>query len=539
MISTNDNKIDVLEEVLKCINEDWIFKGVNNDIKVPIELINEDELNLLHIVNDLYFVESINRLKETEQNNKEQLNILTGISEYHKLLVFLKYIYQVELKRFVNDMIENDGKKRQYDLVNPIFKNLSSIWDYLFLDSEVGFNPSKIVIIILFYDLFLGYLQNNETSYYSYKIFSKQIANNLNEDFQNYIINDDKDKFLRIINSLIIRIENTNNIFNNLINKCQHSLLFTFTITDYKEFSKGSFLKSTIKEFKKKLRNNEKLYDILETDVNCLATMSFNNKKYISINGLDTYEKSQKKYENRKKMISLITDIIENENIKYVEISDETRYYLKESDDKATSKVNNNFIDYRMYEAYIDSNKVNKNNRMFTCCERKLIAEALKENKNENRKKIISLIIDKIENENIKYVETSDGTRYYFEEDDAKATLKENKNENRKKIISLITDKIENENIKYVETSDETRYYFEGPDAKATLKENKNENRNFIKLTIAMKPCELCRRAIKYTKIKENLHISINRPKKISSLKENNLGEMDELAEEIFNSKRK
>ena len=496
MISTNDNNIDVLEEVLKCINEDWIFKGVNNDIKVPIELINEDELKLLHIVNDLYFVESINRLNESEQSNKEQLNILTDISEYHKLLVFLKYIYQVELKKFVNDMIENDGKKIQYDLVNPIFKNLSSIWEYLFLDFEVGFDPSKIVIIILFYDLFLGYLQNNETSYYSYKTFSKQIANDLNEAFRNHILNDNKDNFLQIINSLIFLIENTNNTFNNLINKCQHSLLFTFTITDYKEFSKGSFLKSTIKEFKKKLRNNEKLYEILETDVNCLATMSFNNKKYITINGLDAYEKSQKKYENRKKMISIITDIIENENIKYVEISDETRYYLKESDDKAISKVNNNFIDYRMYKAYINSNKVNKLNklnRMFTCCERKLIAEALKENKNENRKKI----------------------------------------------ISLITDIIENENIKYLETSDETRYYFEGPDAKATLKENKNENRNLIKLTIAMKPCELCRRAIKYTKIKENLHISINRQKKISSLKENNLGEMDELAEEIFNSKRK
>ena len=496
MISTNDNNIDVWEEVLKCINEDWIFKGVNNDIKVPIELINEDELKLLHIVNDLYFVESINRLNESEQSNKEQLNILTDISEYHKLLVFLKYIYQVELKKFVNDMIENDGKKIQYDLVNPIFKNLSSIWEYLFLDFEVGFDPSKIVIIILFYDLFLGYLQNNETSYYSYKTFSKQIANDLNEAFRNHILNDNKDNFLQIINSLIFLIENTNNTFNNLINKCQHSLLFTFTITDYKEFSKGSFLKSTIKEFKKKLRNNEKLYEILETDVNCLATMSFNNKKYITINGLDAYEKSQKKYENRKKMISIITDIIENENIKYVEISDETRYYLKESDDKAISKVNNNFIDYRMYKAYINSNKVNKLNklnRMFTCCERKLIAEALKENKNENRKKI----------------------------------------------ISLITDIIENENIKYLETSDETRYYFEGPDAKATLKENKNENRNLIKLTIAMKPCELCRRAIKYTKIKENLHISINRQKKISSLKENNLGEMDELAEEIFNSKRK
>lgn len=442
MISTNDNNIDVLEEVLKCINEDWIFKGVNNDIKVPIELINEDDLNLLHIVNDLYFVESINRLEESKQSNREQLNILTDISEYHKLLVFLKYIYQVELKKFVNDMIENDGQKRQYDLVNPIFKNLSSIWDYLFLDSEVGFNPSKIVIIILFYNLFLGYLQNNETSYYSYKIFSKQIANNLNEAFQNYILNDDKDKFLQIINSLIIHIEDTNNRFNNLINKCQHSLLFTFTITDYKEFSKGSFLKQTIKEFKKKLRNNTKLYDILETDVNCLATMSFNDKKYISINGLDAYEKYQKKYENRKKIISLITDIIENRNIKYVEISDATRYYFEEDNAKATIKENNNFIDYRMYKAHIDSNKVDKNNRMFTCCERKLIAEA--------------------------------------------------------------------------------------------LKENKNENKNLIKLTIAMKPCELCRRAIKYTKIKENLHISINGPKKKSSLKKEKLLKMDELAQKIY-----
>lgn len=493
MINTNDNNIDVLEEVLKCINEDWIFKGINNDIKVPVELINENELNLLHIVNDLYFVESINRLEESKQSNKEQLNILTDISEYHKLLVFLKYIYQVELKKFVNDMIENDGKKRQYDLVNPTFTNLSSIWDYFFLDSEVGFNPNKIIIMVLFYDLFLRDLQNNESLNYSYKIFSKNIATNLNETLQNYILNIERDNLLKIINSLIFFIQNTNNIFNNLIYKCQHSLLFTFTITDYKEFSKGSFLKSTIKEFKKKLRNNPNLYNILETDINCLATMTFKNKKYISINGLDAYEKSQKKYENRKEIISLITNIIEDENIKYVEISDETRYYLKESDDKDTSKVNNNFIDYRMYNAYINSNKDNKNNRMFTCCERKLIAEALKENKNENIKKIISLIIDKIENGN----------------------------------------------IKYVETSDKTRYYFEGPEAKATLKENKNENRNLIKLTIAMKPCELCRRAIKYTKIKENLHISINRPKKISSLKENNLGEMDELAEEIFNSERK
>ena len=54
-----------------------------------------------------------------------------------------------------------------------------------------------------------------------------------------------------------------------------------------------------------------------------------------------------------------------------------------------------------------------------------------------------------------------------------------------------------------------------------------------------MEPCELCRRAIKHTKINENLHISINRPKKISSLVENNLGEMDELANEIFNSRCK
>ena len=105
MINTNDNNIDVLEEVLKCINEDWIFKGINNDIKVPVELINENELNLLHIVNDLYFVESINRLEESKQSNKEQLNILTDISEYHKLLVFLKYIYQVELKKFYKNSL--------------------------------------------------------------------------------------------------------------------------------------------------------------------------------------------------------------------------------------------------------------------------------------------------------------------------------------------------------------------------------------------------------------------------------------------------
>ena len=49
-----------------------------------------------------------------------------------------------------------------------------------------------------------------------------------------------------------------------------------------------------------------------------------------------------------------------------------------------------------------------------------------------------------------------------------------------------------------------------------------------------MKPCELCRRAIKYTKIKENLHISINRQKKISSLAEDKLEIMDKLAKTIL-----
>lgn len=108
-----------------------------------------------------------------------------------------------------------------------------------------------------------------------------------------------------------------------------------------------------------------------------------------------------------------------------------------------TLKKNKGFITYKMYKQFNENNKYKSYNRMFTCCERKLIAEA--------------------------------------------------------------------------------------------MKSVNNNSSNLIKLTISMKPCELCKRIIEYTKKTKKVHISINKAKKSSSIKQEKLIEMDTLAQEIYN----
>ena len=67
------------------------------------------------------------------------------------------------------------------------------------------------------------------------------------------------------------------------------------------------------------------------------------------------------------------------------------------------------------------------------------------------------------------------------------------------------------------------------------MKSVNNNSSNLIKLTISMKPCELCKRIIEYTKKTKKVHISINKAKKSSSIKQEKLIEMDTLAQEIYN----
>lgn len=439
-ITNNRDSKNILEETSDILNNSWIFQGLSNSVEIPPELFNGGNGEFLNIISDLYFIESINRMEESEEKN----DIATSIAEYHKILIFLKNIYNNEVKKSISHLIHNNIEKQSNSMYSD-FKNLSSIWDYIFLDSKDDFDSNKTINTILFFYIFLENLYSESPKNNNYKDFSREIANSLNGLVKQVILPAEDNKYIDLICNLTFYIESTNYMFDKLINKCQNSLLFTFTVNDFKDFSKKSFLRTIVKEIKRAVLKNPRLHNILNKDVNCLAIMTFNNKKYIAVNGLDIDDKLNERYNNKKEIITIIIELLKKDSteLKYVEISNKTKYSFAFPTINNDSKKNKGFITYKMYKQFNENNKYKSYNRMFTCCERKLIAEA--------------------------------------------------------------------------------------------MKSVNNNSSNLIKLTISMKPCELCKRIIEYTKKTKKVHISINKAKKSSSIKQEKLIEMDTLAQEIYN----
>ena len=101
--------------------------------------------------------------------------------------------------------------------------------------------------------------------------------------------------------------------------------------------------------------------------------MEIGVKKYFTINGIKDNEIV--KESNIEKIISVLEKILGN--AVYVNISDDTRYYLENES-------------YITYKDYILDESENKNNRMFTCCERKLLSKFFKMKVNDTEIKIVT-----------------------------------------------------------------------------------------------------------------------------------------------------
>ena len=343
-ITNNRDSKNILEETSDILNNSWIFQGLSNPVEIPPELFNGGNGEFLNIISDLYFIESINRMEESEEKN----DIATSIAEYHKILIFLKNIYNNEVKKSISHLIHNNIEKQSNSMYSD-FKNLSSIWDYIFLDSKDDFDSNKTINTILFFYIFLENLYSESPKNNNYKDFSREIANSLNGLVKQVILPAEDNKYIDLICNLTFYIESTNYMFDKLINKCQNSLLFTFTVNDFKDFSKKSFLRTIVKEIKRAVLKNPRLHNILNKDVNCLATMTFNNKKYIAVNGLDIDDKLNERYNNKKEIITIIIELLKKDSteLKYVEISNKTKYSFAFPTINNDSKKNKGFITYK------------------------------------------------------------------------------------------------------------------------------------------------------------------------------------------------
>lgn len=139
------------------------------------------------------------------------------------------------------------------------------------------------------------------------------------------------------------------------------NVLSLVNIEDFRVFDNFFNINKLTSDFYEAVKNANKLEKEVNlekyafTTLNCYASMKIDDDNYITFNGID--EKNNYKS-------GCIFNILKNlvGNLRYVKISDETRYYTS----------NNKSITFEQYKS---ANPKANMNRMFTCCERKLLAK--------------------------------------------------------------------------------------------------------------------------------------------------------------------
>lgn len=121
--------------------------------------------------------------------------------------------------------------------------------------------------------------------------------------------------------------------------------------------------------------NNDQLVGEIENlsnrqkkKLNCCALVVFGGSKYYTINGLDG--------ENFKSLKMVFVELFDKDYT-YVNVSDGVRYFLPDK------------IEYITYKQFVNNERQYQENRMFTCCERKLFAEIRRQKKFNNEIQII------------------------------------------------------------------------------------------------------------------------------------------------------
>lgn len=372
----NYNNIDRLKMDLELLDSPWEFQGIKKFVKVDTKIIKDINYNFLGSISDFYFIKSIDKLENFTEENIEIINTLVEISNHHRFLLFLKYFYQIEIKKYLDYITKSSYKKKSFILNFQPFKTSLEIWDYLFSKSDKNTYPLKILILTLLYDNLLSSLQNKELSDIIF-LSDEYTVSHINKELSLLDSQYSVEKYLEIIVGNNLIRNGINSSIENLIKDFQISLLSSnqnksIPYDVLSIFNNLSSLKLTIDKLSKKIEDNN-LKDFYNSKVNCLASAFWNNHKYIAINGLDTKQKSRK-------IIDIINELSTPEKYEYVKIPLETKYFLNKHTSLSPKLKNNiTYGEFNKYKAHlrkkdIPPKEINVNNRMFTCCERKLIS---------------------------------------------------------------------------------------------------------------------------------------------------------------------
>lgn len=347
----NNENFRKLEGIL---NSEWKFFGVeNNKVVVDNEFICDVENNFINILSDFYSVESISILnKESESFLIDEISLKKIVNQHSKLLR-LKMFFRIELNKCLNTIKKNKLDFKNYYLDIPIFEDITSIWRFII--SKLDDDDYAIEKFFAF-SLICKYL---ETPFYYKEYYWWSY-----EDVIPYYLKNDFSDIVGCIIEVLKEIDK-------YIEKCEkvmlsgsnfsENVLSLVNIKDFSVFDSFFNINKLTSDFYEEVKNandlekNINLEKYAFTTLNCYASMKIDKANYITFNGID---------ENNNKKSEYIFTILKNlvGNLHYVKISDETRYYTS----------NNKYITFEQYKS---ANPKASMNRMFTCCERKLLAK--------------------------------------------------------------------------------------------------------------------------------------------------------------------
>lgn len=320
----------------KLLENNWHFKRYfNKDMDLNYYENFDEMTDMLNIVNEFYLNEAIISLEKNNNNDNSLENLserkkenIKQISELHYFFVVMEYIYFYKLKRILDFP----------DINYKITKWIDFSFDFFIIS-----------------DLLLHH--------YS-KFFS--VTDTLVMHFNSW---ESDDFYKNIFESFTKFTENILKSYNEYIDEIQKGILYqneTFnfaTLRDIKLIDKELF--TLVKRY---ISSNSfesiEFYKLAfeNKDISCYATIEYDNKKFITVNGLNNSKGREEVLNFFKESLKKIKGI----DVKIVNISDDVRYYLNESND---------YIEFKDFQK---ANLCKCYNRMFTCCERKLFAEMRK-----------------------------------------------------------------------------------------------------------------------------------------------------------------
>ena len=348
-------------ELKEKLNSPWLFQGLDKErrtVKVDKELIHDTNLDFINVVTDLYTVEALHKNVGKRLKEKSANRIIGEASNYYGDLLRLKFFYEDELSNNIEKL--EDVKEEESEFLKYIAPFLNYYYYMINYDEMVYleklFELYKVIegrlVFIEFTErqksILRIYLLN---IIYSYLFFGGGVL-----DFDYYL------KYIYRENLIWISKEILSELDRN--KKKIESDLFCLNTQDLKRIVIDSRQKRIVSQFCKKIEELN-LANFIDKEINCYASVRLNKTKYITINGLNDEAikatiTTNKNTSNKQKVVSILVELLGDENIEYVSIAKKTKYYLKYGKDIT-------------YEQFKKSNI--RENRMFTCCERKLISK--------------------------------------------------------------------------------------------------------------------------------------------------------------------